>query len=332
MVLVPGQDWVVVGANYTSYLIPGESFISQAAATVPSVALSATVKAIAKSHSSAAFTASIKTHVTAEAKAKAGSSGAASIKALVHAQAEARASTSGALSIKARVHTQAEARTGAALSSSLSARVHTQAEAKPSSTSKLTISATVTAEAKANATSTRASQLHAHVTVQTKAMQAVAPPLSSSRLWRTDPIPDANSTYVEAKAKMGWIYETVLLPDNLIMAMNMVVESNLSMSFLGDGPIVAIETEDTNEVAIDTLSITPPGTDTIWNAFKWNDAPWNGTVTNLSPWRLAWDEPLVFKQMSLMASGISETGFQIGNLYLKYQPLGYRQQRRSGVR
>jgi len=32
---------------------------------------------------------------------------------------------------------------------------------------------------------------------------------------------------------------------------------------------------------------------------------------------------MVFKQMSILATGSSQGAFAIGNLYLKYQPLGY---------
>lgn len=237
-----------------------------------------------------------------------------------------------AVSFAARITASAKSRPSPNFQALLKSRVTAEAKAKASGVSKAPLSARVTAKATVTSVFTKFAQLFARITGQSKAMQAVPPVFSSSGLWRTDVTPDANSTYVEGKEPMEWLYQTVLLPDNLVMAMNMVVESNLSMSFLGSEPTVSIEAADTNEVSIADLSIPSPGTDTLWNDFKWNGAPWNGTATNLSPWRLAWTEPLVFKQMTISASGTSETGFQIGNLYLKYQPLGYRQQLKSGVR
>jgi len=174
--------------------------------------------------------------------------------------------------------------------------------------------------------------ISARVTVQSKAMQDIPAVFSASGLWRTDALPSQTSTYIEAKEPMTWIYETVLLPDNLVMAMNAINESNISFAFLGDSPVVTITAKDTNDQVIDTVTVTAPGTTTLWNEFNWNEAPWDGTGTNLSPWRLPWTEPIVFKQMAISATGLSEPGLKIGNLYMRYQILGYRQQRPSGVR
>lgn len=252
--------------------------------------------------------------------------------AKVTAGAKTHSSPLASAKISAKVKAQAEAHTGSAAAASLNARIQAQAKVRPGSKSAASLLARVGALAKGKFGALFFVPVQARITAMAKAMQAVPPVFSSSGLWRTDVSPDANSTYVEAKEPMTWIYETVLLPDNLVMAMNAINESNISFAFLGSSPVVTVTANDTNGQSFDTVTVSAPGTNTLWNQFKWNQAPWDGTGTNLSPWRLPWTEPIVFKQMSITATGISAPGFKIGNLYMRYQILGYRQQRQSGVR
>lgn len=175
--------------------------------------------------------------------------------------------------------------------------------------------------------------ISARVTASSKALPNLVPVrFNTSALWRTDAVPSQTSTYNEGGVALAWEYETVLLPDNLEMMENMIVESDLSMSFLGSLPVVTVTATDTNDQQLNSIGISGGQTDTLWNSFKWNQAPWDGTVTDISSWNIAWTEPLVFKQITITATGYSATGFEIGNLYLKYQVLGYLQQLDSGVR
>lgn len=164
--------------------------------------------------------------------------------------------------------------------------------------------------------------------------RSFAPPVhacfSTPALWRTDVEPSDLSSYVECEP-MEWIYQTVLLPDNLVMANNCIIETNLAMAFLGSEPVVTCQAFDTNDVVLGTLQIASPETDTLWGEFLWGEAPWGGSQSNISEWRVAWSAPLIFKQMTFQAKGQSAGGFKIGNLYLKYQILGYRQQQSSGA-
>jgi len=175
--------------------------------------------------------------------------------------------------------------------------------------------------------------ISARVTASSAAVPSLEPVrFNSSALWRTDAVPSQTSTYNEGGVALSWIYETVLLPDNLMMMENMIIESDLSMAFLGSTPVVTVTATDTNEQVLSSIGIAGGEADTLWNSFTWNNAPWNGTGTDISSWDIQWTEPLVFKQLTVTATGVSATGFKIGNLYLKYQILGYLQQLDSGVR
>lgn len=154
----------------------------------------------------------------------------------------------------------------------------------------------------------------------------------SSGLYRSDVIPTpANSIYVEGGTQLAWEYETVLLPDNDLMAENTMIETNLLVSGVGNVPTIEVDALDAGGAVLDSFTFTPTGTLTLWNEFNWNEAPWNGTASPLAPYRLDWDQPIVFKQLQIVASGLSEPDFRIGNLYMRHQALEYRQQQPSGV-
>ena len=65
------------------------------------------------------------------------------------------------------------------------------------------------------------------------------------------------------------------------------------------------------------------GSPATWGSFVWGGAPWGQATGYFRQYTLPWTAPIVFKQMSILAVGASQGGFAIGNLYLKYQPLGY---------
>lgn len=154
--------------------------------------------------------------------------------------------------------------------------------------------------------------------------------LQVSGLWQSDVTPSGSSTYIEAGQPMFWSWKTVLLPDNLLMKENMVLESNITMEFIGSGPTVDIVAADNDDAELGALTIAPEGTDSLWDVAIWDVSPWDGVKISLFPFRLDWTEALVFKQETIAASGVSQTGFRIGNLYMNYQILGYHQQTPQG--
>jgi hypothetical protein len=154
---------------------------------------------------------------------------------------------------------------------------------------------------------------------------------SSSGIWQSDPFPTPYSLYTEANQPMQFDWETVLLPDNQQLRENLIIEANLDFAFIGAQPVVTVVAEDTNDNPIQTLTVQPTGTPTIWGQFTWGQAPWAGTLQDIAPYQLAWTQPLVFKQASFSATGVCAVGLRIGTLYLNFQIQGYQQQSRSGV-
>jgi len=147
----------------------------------------------------------------------------------------------------------------------------------------------------------------------------IAPVAVAASLWRSDSVGPAFATGTEADFTehgfpMVWYYQTVLLPDNESMAMNAMVESNLALAFADDGvtanPVsVAVLDEAENQLA--SVSLTPPA------------ITGNPGLGNLRQRSLDWSEVVIFKQMAVRVAGISDSRIKVGNLYMRYQILGW---------
>jgi hypothetical protein len=72
--------------------------------------------------------------------------------------------------------------------------------------------------------------------------------------------------------------------------------------------------------------ISPTGSPTIWGNFQWGQADWLGAANGLYPRELQWSEPLVFRRLSMLATGDCASGLLIGDMFLRYEMLGYLQQ------
>jgi hypothetical protein len=125
----------------------------------------------------------------------------------------------------------------------------------------------------------------------------------AASLWQSDSYHTPTSVYVENEEQMLWIAETVLLPDNAQMAMNAMVEAAIMLALM---PPLAIEV-----IALDEDRAI------LDQAFA------QGMSSAMRQRSLDWSEPVIFKQMSLLAKGQSDASLRLGNLYLRYEILGY---------
>jgi hypothetical protein len=138
----------------------------------------------------------------------------------------------------------------------------------------------------------------------------MAPIGVTASLWKSDTVGPSYGAgtaadFIENGVQLSWTQETVLLPDNEHMAMNSMVEANLMCS-AAPGDIIQVVAIDEQGSALDAVNVVP-------------------TVTNsiLRERSLHWHEPIIFKQMSMQARGTSNSRVRIGNLYMRYEILGY---------
>ncbi len=144
-----------------------------------------------------------------------------------------------------------------------------------------------------------------------------------AKLWLSGVNPTPSDTYIENGVQLSTAYETVLQPDNELMAENRMGQAAVAMSLPG-GQAVGISCINEvgtvlNQVVI-SASSTPP---TTWGSFVWGAAPWGGVTGYFRQYDIPWTAPIIFKQASILIVATSAQGYAVGNLYLKYQPLGY---------
>ncbi len=151
----------------------------------------------------------------------------------------------------------------------------------------------------------------------------MAPIGVASSLWRSDAVPSFNSVYVENGAQLNFVYQTSLLPDNQSSSMNSTVETTEAFALPSAIALTILALDEAgNTLGVVTLS--GGGTaSTVWDAFTWGSYPWGGSVSTFKQHQLAWQQPVVFKQLSVRVTGQSLSGFILGNIYASYQVLRY---------
>lgn len=150
-----------------------------------------------------------------------------------------------------------------------------------------------------------------------------APVNVSAHLFTSRILPQLSSTYSENGTALSFSYQTSLLPDNKEMAMNKVTQTAIALN-LPANQTVTIQGVDEVGNILNVVSISAASTSsTIWGAFKWGAAVWGAVVGYFKQYFVPWTAPLVFKQMSVLVTGASQPGVAIGNLYIRYQILGY---------
>jgi hypothetical protein len=131
----------------------------------------------------------------------------------------------------------------------------------------------------------------------------IAPVGIEHSLWQSDAYVTTASVYVENGDQMLWVEESVLLPDNAVMAMNAMVQASIMFSL---APPLAIEV-----MALDE------DRGIIDQAFA------QGVASAMRQRSLDWSEPVVFKQMSFLVKGQSDASLRLGNLYMNIAPVNY---------
>jgi hypothetical protein len=154
----------------------------------------------------------------------------------------------------------------------------------------------------------------------------LAPTGRPAVLARSDDTQLPTSVYTEAGVQLDWEFETCLLPDTGGMAENAVIESALAIAL---PPSESVQVDFLNEVRQNLDGVTLAG----WNVPQalWGTGIWGYTVVGPASGaymqrQLPWSQPLVFKQGIFNIRGNSSASMVIGNLYFRYQILGYMMQ------
>jgi hypothetical protein len=144
-----------------------------------------------------------------------------------------------------------------------------------------------------------------------------------AKLWESGVNPISSDIYIENGVQLTWTYQTVLEPDTDLMAQNRMGQSAVAMALPG-GQTISFSCVNEIGTVMNQVTISAVGSaPSTWGSFTWGGAPWGQATGYFRQYNIPWTAPIIFKQMSILSVGSSQAGMAIGNLYLKYQPLGY---------
>lgn len=142
-------------------------------------------------------------------------------------------------------------------------------------------------------------------------------------LWYSSTVPQSSSVYVENSNQLSVSWTTSLLPDNQQMAMNAIIETAVALE-LPVANTVTLSFSDERGTVKDTTTLAGSGTGAAkWGTAKWGSFIWGAVAGFFAQYPVYWHFPLVFKQGTFQVDTTSAADFAIGNLYLRYQVLGY---------
>lgn len=153
----------------------------------------------------------------------------------------------------------------------------------------------------------------------------VAPVGVTGKLFQSDGAQTLTSTFVENGNQLTFTIATSMLPDTQQMSENTIIESTWNMSFAAGGVYNAF-CGDENGALFGSIILTAPGSPTIWGGFTWGAALWSGAANALAPRPLNWPAPIVFRRLFYGITGNCAQGVKLGDLFMRYQQLGYLQQ------
>lgn len=148
-------------------------------------------------------------------------------------------------------------------------------------------------------------------------------PVTMSAIWQSDPTPATNSSYVENGAVLTWSYG-FLLPDAGDNEMQALVDSTLGLQLPWLGATVNLQAIDMSGEGLSFAAAPAPASEDFWGVMNWEEGRWSGTGEPYQQYSIDWDQPLVFKQLRVNATGQSAAGVRIGNFSGKMQQLGYK--------
>lgn len=144
----------------------------------------------------------------------------------------------------------------------------------------------------------------------------------TGQIFQSDAYQSSLSQFVENSATMAWLYQPTALPDNGDLAGNSLVDMALTCG-LATNSTLTLNAFEMNGTQLDSTFLNVPGVTTTWGEFTWGQALWGGGSSPFQQRWVNWNEPLVFKQLTFQATGQSSASVRMGNLYMRYQVLGY---------
>lgn len=153
----------------------------------------------------------------------------------------------------------------------------------------------------------------------------------NAQLFMSDVIIKPTSTFIENGQQMSILWKTAILPDTKEMNEIALNEHTINMVLDATGAPYSVQAIGGNSALLGSVILSPPVLQPIWGAFNWGAANWGSENTGLSPIQIPWPALLVFRKAQIQFTGNSFLTFRIGDMFLRYQKLGYLQQTNIGA-
>ena len=150
----------------------------------------------------------------------------------------------------------------------------------------------------------------------------IAPIGVTANLFQSDGAQNSTSTYVENGTQMTCTFTTSLLPNTQQMSENAMVETTINLG-MPDAQQMACYALDESGAVINSVVLVSTVAAAVWGGFIWGAALWAGAANALAPRQLKWTTPVVFQRIAISATGNCSQNLRLGDVYLRYQQLGY---------
>jgi hypothetical protein len=153
----------------------------------------------------------------------------------------------------------------------------------------------------------------------------------NGHLFQSDTILSSTSTFIENGQQMSITWKTSILPDTKEMNEIALNEHTLNMVLDAAGSTYNVQALGVNGALMGSINLLPPVFQPLWGSFNWGAANWGASNTGLASIQLPWTSPLVFRKAQIQITGNSFSTFRIGDMFMRYQKLGYLQQTLTGA-
>lgn len=153
----------------------------------------------------------------------------------------------------------------------------------------------------------------------------------NAQLFRSDVTIQPTSTFIENGQQMSIVFKTSILPDTQEMNEIALNEHTINMVLDAQGSTYNVQALGVNGGLLGSVNLLPPAFQPLWGAFNWGAANWGSSNTGLASIQIPWPAPLVFRKAQIQLTGNSFSTFRIGDMFLRYQKLGYLQQTLIGA-
>lgn len=145
-------------------------------------------------------------------------------------------------------------------------------------------------------------------------------------LWQSDFYPGSTSTFIENGRQLTWTYQTAMLPDDGNMSEKWMLQCTLNLGAPPGTQMVNVICANQDGVSYDAATVTLTTMPAQWGSATWGQFVWGGASAALRPYKVSWDQPIVFRRISVTATSNSGAGMRVGELFMQIAELGYIQQ------